>query len=166
MNERQLRSQAREVLRDLGYRRTPPPAELCARLSRRLGHPIELVGRGLPSVRSFGCVIPFPDKYLITYLTDLSEERQNYTIYHEVAHILLGHLVVAETGTPLLCGSLLVNQDDGPVGSHYDQRSEWEAETLGAILSSWSKLPIRAAWDDLGRTGGALGRALGGQGWV
>lgn len=164
MNERQLRSQARELLRDLGYRRTPPPAELCERLSARLGHPIELVGRSLPSVRSFGCVIPFPDKYLITYLTDLSEERQNYTIYHEVAHILLGHLTGGDSGTALLCGSLLVNQDDDPVGSHYDQRSEWEAETLGAFLSSWSKLPIRAEWGDLGRTGGALGRALGGQG--
>lgn len=164
MNERQLRSQARKLLRDLGFRRTPSPVELCARLSGHLGRPIELVGRSLPSVRSFGCVIPFPEKYLITYLTDLSKERQNYTIYHEVSHILLGHLTAGATETPLLCGSLLLDQDSEHVGTHYDERSEWEAETLGALLSSWSKLPIRAAWDDLGRTGEALGRALGGRG--
>lgn len=164
VNERKLRSQARKLLRNLGYRRTPPPAELCRGLSGQLGVPIDLAGRSLPTVRSFGCVIPFPDKYLITYLTDLSVERQNYTIYHEIAHIFLGHLDASGTDTPMLCGSLLVDRDAPPSGSHYDQHAEWEAETLGAILSDWSKLPIRASWADLGRTGEALGSAFGGRG--
>lgn len=164
MTERQLRSQARGLLRDLGYRRTPPPAELCHRLAGRLGHPIELVGRSLPGIRSFGCVIPYPDRYHIMYLTDLSVERQNYTIYHEIAHIVLGHLQPGKGGPPLMCGSLLIDSDDDSAGSLYDDRPEWEAETLGAILSSWSRIPIRSDWGDLGRTGEALGRALGGRG--
>lgn len=164
MTERQLRSQARGLLRDLGYRRTPPPAELCRRLSEQLGHPIELVGRSLPEIRSFGCVIPYPDRYHITYLTDLSVERQNYTIYHEIAHIVLGHLQPGEDGAPLMCGSLLIGSGEEPGGSLYDDRPEWDAETLGAILSSWSRLPIRESWGNLGRTGEALGRAFGGRG--
>ncbi len=172
MNERELRKFGKALLTELGLRKPPAPPEFCRRLSEHLGVPIVLESGRRPGVRSYACVVPFPDQFVIAYFDTLSPARVNYVIYHEIAHIILGHLAGNTSGVPLVCGALFSkdededeDEDEGtPQKSFYATPREWEAETMAAILSGWSKMPIQADWKHLGPYGDALGRAFGGRG--
>ncbi|WP_139319163.1 MULTISPECIES: hypothetical protein [unclassified Pseudonocardia] len=163
MNERELRKFGKKLLAELDLQKPPAPPEFCRRLSDYLGIPIILESRRLPDVRSYACVIPFPDRFVIAYFDTLVPVRVNYIIYHEIAHIILGHLTGNTSGVPLICGALFPrDEDEGtPQTSFYASPQEWEAEIMAAILSGWSKLPIRADWKGLGPHGDALGRLFG-----
>lgn len=171
MDELELRQLCRDVLGDLSVR---PPLDadvLCERLGEVRGRPITLIPRDLPVSGAFGCLVPMPRKDLIIYQRQTTRPHQWHIIFHEVLHLLRGHLSTGGDGRPLLCGELFAGT--GTAGQHtagqpptlYDRWQEWEAETGAIILSEWVGVSADPASLHAGtRAERAIARAFGGGG--
>jgi hypothetical protein len=146
LDEFELRQMCREVLRDLGIR---PPLEaevLCERLGAARGRPITLIPCALPVSGAFGCLVPMPRTDLIIYQRQTTRRHQWYIIFHEVLHLLRGHMSTGGDGQSLLCSELFANTNVAcRRQTLYDRWQEWEAETGATILSEWVTVPAGAA---------------------
>lgn len=149
---------------------TPPfePELLCRRLSDERHRPIVLDARTLPGAEGFGfgSLLPMRNKDVVVYPADVSRPWQSWIIFHEVIHIVRGHLD-GDT-EPLLCGSAAEQSLEATApgaAAYYDRWQEWEAETGATILAGLSSRPgraVRADRDDLSDIERAYARAIGG----
>lgn len=148
VDERELRRLCRRLLQDLDV--TPPldAMLLCERLSTVRGRPIKLKPTSTLRGGTFASLIPMPTRDLIIYQATTSHAGQLHLIFHELLHLLLGHLAGPDDD-PLLCGSFLVDGNTSGDGhTLYDPLHEWEAETGATILSGWaSSFPARDVLD-------------------
>lgn len=168
MTEPELREFCRRMLDRLAI--TPPidPEQLCRRLSDERGRPIVLEARTLPGAEGFGfgSLLPMRTKDVLVYPTDVSRPWQAWIIFHEVIHIVRGH--IDDDAAPLLCGSAAeqaLEATDPGTAAYYVRWQEWEAETGATILAGLSSRPsraVRADRDDLTDVERAYARAIGG----
>ena len=139
MNLWQLKRQCRDVLRETDTTDPVQPDLLAAGLGAIRARPIRLTDRDR-EFGSFGCVIPMPNEDIVVFHASSSAER-NHILFHELAHIFLGHVDRSSPDRPgPVCGfgDTAIEQ-----GSHSSAlidatESEWEAETAATILSGWS----------------------------
>lgn len=148
MDELTMRALLHEELRGLGIRPPFDAHELCALIADRGGREIVLVPRSdLPTSSGFGTLIRFPEKDLILYQRRSTGPGQMWIIFHELTHLIRGHVSPDQAGESLLCGASVDDRraarEQG--GSLYDAWQEWEAETGAAILSQWANAPARSA---------------------
>ncbi len=148
--EGDLRRSCRRLLRELDISPPLEPGLLCERLGAWRGRPVELVAHPVPAGTATGILLAFPNKDLILYQSETTLPHQAHIIFHEVAHLVLGHLT---GGGRAVCGALLdpAPSERAPVSGKrrgatlYDQRQEWEAETAATILTGWTAAPGPAA---------------------
>lgn len=168
MDEGELRRLCRATLRELGLRPPLRVGQLCERLGAARSRPIVLESRAdLPVSGGFGCLCPFPDKDLIVYQRNSTPPGRDWIIFHELIHLIRGHVEPEGPGGTLMCGALLTERDSAARQGHtlYDDWKEWEAETGAAILAEWSVLPACSPSLDAPQRGvRAFVRALGGSG--
>lgn len=169
MDELGLRQLCRDVLGDLSIRPPLNAEVLCERLGEVRGRLIILIPRDLPVSGAFGCLVPMLHKDLIVYQRQTTRPHQWHIIFHEVLHLLRGHVSTSAGGQALLCGKLFA--DTTPASRRptlYDRWQEWEAETGAMILSEWVGLPTGSASLHAGtRAERAIARAFGGRsGWL
>ena len=74
-----------------------------------------------------GHLLAAPGYDRILYDSRAPLAQQELVIYHEVTHLILGHLD-AQDSAALTCGALL-DESDGDPGLQYSLDHEWEAET-------------------------------------
>lgn len=169
MDERGLRELCRDLLRDLDLRPPLSAVTLCERLGRHRGRPIVLVPRDLPDGGAFGALVPMPTRDLVVYQRHATARHQESIIFHEVVHLVRGHVTGAGGG--LLCGGLLPDVGPGDsTGTLYDRWQEWEAETGAAILAEWAADRSVAGAVPTATSGAsaaerAIARAFGGGDW-
>lgn len=166
MDELELRQLCRNVLWDLGVRPPLDAEVLCERLGEVRARPITLIPRDLPLSGAFGCLVPMPRKDLIIYQCQTTRPHQWHIIFHEVLHLLRGHVSTGGDAKPLLCGELFADTSAaGRQQTLYDRWQEWEAETGATILSEWVSAPADPASLHAGtRAERAIARAFGGGG--
>jgi hypothetical protein len=135
-SEEQLRARCVDLVCDLGILPPLDPVALCRRLSERRGRRIRLTAADLGSTTSVGHLVIQTRCDRILYERTAPRPQRDHVIYHEVMHLVLGHLA---DGEPLTCGSSLFSdggdRDDGP----YSGWQEWEAETGATILSGMAR---------------------------
>lgn len=168
MDELELRQLCRNVLWDLDVRPPLDAEVLCERLGEVRRRPITLIPRVLPVSGAFGCLVPMPRKDLIIYQRQTTRPHQWHIIFHEVLHLLRGHVSADGDGQPLLCGELFADTSAaGRQQTLYDRWQEWEAETGATILSEWVGVSADPASLHAGtRAERAIARAFGGgDGW-
>lgn len=137
MDERELRRFCRRTLTALDLRPPLSAEELCARLGSARGRAIVLVARDLDAANAFGCLVPMRTRDLIVHDANLSRAHRDHVVFHEVVHLLRGH--VDRTATqdgPLICGPRPAGAAQGTL---YDSGQEWEAETGATIFSTWAQ---------------------------
>ena len=147
MNRWQLRGRARRTLRQLRLR---PPLDvdlLVERLGRRLGKPIELHAEDLIGRNTFGFLWndPAAEMMLLVYEAKTSRAHQIMIILHELSHLILGHPGQAVDQSSRAPGKQQARRPGlfgagrrGPTTrTLYDDRCEWEAETMATIMASW-----------------------------
>lgn len=140
MSYAELRRYCRALVSDLGMSPPLDPVVLCERLSEARARPIKLFPKDIPVAAAIGALIVAAGRDLITYQATTTSAHQGHIIYHEVIHLVRGH--VTSQGT-LTCGGLLSEGDDDSGSalarqSLYQDWQEWEAETGATILSEWS----------------------------
>ncbi|WP_051342555.1 hypothetical protein [Pseudonocardia spinosispora] len=133
-SELQLRVFCQGLLQDLDILPPLTPQNLCRKLSSARGRPIRPAARELPATASVGLLVPKPDRDMIYYQKSAPREQRIHVIYHEVMHLLLGHLEGAEM---LTCGAL--DEATRPGDGLYSRWKEWEAETGATILSELTR---------------------------
>ena len=157
-----IQTYLRHVLDGLAL--TPPidPDELCARIGDRRGRRIELVARALPPDTTSGLLISYKTKELIVYQADTTPAHQRHIVFHEILHLLRGHL--DDDRESAICGALLGTSNGESEDSLYGDRQEWEAETGATILSGWSSAAssAQAPTEEAQR----LGSVFGGGEWL
>lgn len=157
MNEEQLRARCYGLVDELGILPPLDPVSLCRRLSSARGRRIRLVPADLGSTASVGHLVVTPRADRILYQRGAPQPQQTQVIYHEVMHLVLGHL---DDDAVLNCGSFL-SADDGPDRAdrgHYADTREWEAEFGATILSEMSRVCRRP--DRLNGVTGAAERGI------
>jgi hypothetical protein len=160
-----LRDLCGQLLRELDIPPPLSPEQLCQRLGAARGRRIKLVGDELYTTASVGHLISKARTDLIAYQATAPRLHQAHVIYHEVMHIVCGHLDGADA---LTCGALeadldeLIPADDSSAGL-YDRWQEWEAETGATILSELAgqRARPRALGKDVGRSDRAIAAAFG-----
>lgn len=134
LTEEQLRTTCRELVTDLGL--TPPldPRELCRAWSVRRGRRVTVTGAELGATNSVGHLVVLGDRDRIFFELSAPSHQQAHVIYHEVVHLLRGHLDGADQ---LTCGSAA---DHAPRSDGlYARWQEWEAEVGATFLSALSQ---------------------------
>jgi hypothetical protein len=161
----QLRELCGQLLRELDILPPFSPEQLCQRLGAVRGRRIKLVGDELYTTASVGHLIAKSRTDLIAYQRTAPRLHQAHVIYHEVMHIVCGHL--DEAGA-LTCGALDADPDelipaDDSSGGLYGHWQEWEAETGATILSELASLRARphAITKNAGRSDRAIAAAFG-----
>lgn len=140
--ESQLRSMCLRLLSDLDILPPLTPETLCQRLGSARGRRIKLVADELYTTSSVGHLISKARRDLIAYQRRAPRAQQAHVIYHEVMHLVLGHLTDAES---LTCGAL-EESDSGGQDGLYARWQEWEAETGATILSELSRQRAHPEW--------------------
>ncbi|RZS44488.1 uncharacterized protein DUF955 [Herbihabitans rhizosphaerae] len=128
MTADQLHALCRALVHDLGLRTPFTPRELCQRLGERRDRPIEVRAIDLAATTGVGHLAPLPDADHILVERDAPAPQQAVVIYHEVIHLVRGHLDIGDTMT---CG-LPAGEDTADA---YDDWREWEAEVGARTLS-------------------------------
>jgi hypothetical protein len=117
---------------------------LCARLGEVRGRRIRVQAADLGGVTVIGHLLALPGHDRILHDSRAPRAQQEHVVYHEVMHLVLGHL--DDEDEPLTCGSLLVDDRTGPLTSSevlYSDAFEWEAETGATELSRLAALRPR-----------------------
>lgn len=143
---RALRVELAELLEALGMRRPVDAHELCRRLAPHLGRQVHVQGRELPTAHATGAVLRVvepTDAYVIAYQAATAAGHQAHVIFHEVMHIVRGHLDRPATDEPLIsCRGIEELDSAQPAESpgHSERLwMEWEAEAGATILTEWSR---------------------------
>lgn len=145
-----LRAELAELLDTLGLRRPVDAHELCRRLGSHLGRPVHVRGRALPTAHATGAVFRIgepSEAYVIAYQAATAAGHQAHVIFHEVMHIIRGHLDRAAADGPLIsCRG--IGEPDSPKpaespGDAGELAMEWEAEAGATILTEWSRTDSR-----------------------
>jgi len=137
MSEAQLRALCQQLLNDLNI--VPPltPEILCKKLGAARRRRIKLVAGELHTTASVGHLIAKERRDVIAYQEDAPQPQQAQVIYHEVMHLVRGHLDGAEDS--LTCGALEGTGEGGADEGLYARWQEWEAETGATILSEMGR---------------------------
>ena len=129
----EIRQICAELLDDAGV--TPPFTawQLCAQVEVLRGRPIRITATDLGGVTAIGHLVTLPTQDRILHDSRAPRPLQEAVIYHELAHLALGHL---EPGAmPLTCGALLGEDADPREGDPGDAAPmEWEAEAAATEL--------------------------------
>lgn len=139
-----LRRRCVELLDELQL--TPPfnAWEFCARLGERRNRRVRVQAAELGGVTVTGHLLALPEHDRILHDSRAPHAQQQHVIYHEVMHLVLGHLD-RET-EPLTCGSLLVGEVADSLDRPdllYSDAFEWEAETGATEMSRLAALRPR-----------------------
>lgn len=135
----------------------PPldPHMLCSRLGEVRGRPIRVGGADLGGTTSLGHLVAFETYDRIIYERAAPHPQQAHVIFHEVIHLVRGHL---DADDILTCGVIVAG--GSPESGLYSHWQEWEAETGATILSELmrerrrpNELAPSAATDELGIAG-------------
>lgn len=116
----------------------------------------------MPPDTASGLLISYPTKDLIAYQADTTPAHQRHIVFHEIVHLLNGHL--GPDRESAICGALLETSASAADASLYDNWQEWEAETGGTILSGWSG-PASTP-EPRSEAARRLGTVLGGAEWL
>ena len=140
MGYAELRRYCRALVSDLGLSPPLDPIVLCERLSEARARPIKLFPKDIPVAAAVGALIVAAGRDLIAYQAATTSAHQGHIIYHELIHLVRGH--VTSQGA-LTCGGPLPegDEDSRPAPARrglYQDWQEWEAETGATILSEWS----------------------------
>lgn len=142
----QLHDLCYQLLRDLDILPPLTPEALCKKLGRARGRALKLLAGELNTTASVGHLIPGARRDVIAYQRSAPRQMQAHVIYHEVMHLVLGHLDGIGDGDTLTCGALDESTsyaegetDTSPAGGLYARWQEWEAETGATILSELSR---------------------------
>jgi hypothetical protein len=148
VRERDLRRRCRRLLRELDIRPPLDVLELCERLGRRRGRPIELYPYPIEVPGPFGLWFGLADRDCIFYQRETTAAHQAHIILHELGHMIADHPSDEEdpdsdaTGVPRPGDS-----SDGPGGAPrarrrtcYDSRHEQEAELIATIILEWASV--------------------------
>lgn len=138
----ELRELCVRLLEELDLAPPLRPAELCRRLGEKRRRPIRLLPEVVLGPASVGHLACKKNYDLIAYQHDAPAAQQMHVIYHEVIHLMRGHL--DGTGA-LICGALAGDGLDTEAGLYSDVQ-EWEAETGATILSELSRRPGHPRW--------------------
>lgn len=147
MRERELRRRCRHLLRDLDIQPPLDVTELCRRLGRQRGRPIELYPYPIEVPGPFGLWFGLADRDCIFYQQETTPAHQAHIILHELGHLVADHpsdetaLDAAEAGM----------RSDPPEGSRtvgskarrrtcYDSHHEREAELIATIILEWASV--------------------------
>ncbi|WP_308820041.1 ImmA/IrrE family metallo-endopeptidase [Pseudonocardia alni] len=109
--------------------------DLTAALAARRGRPIRITSADLGGVAVVGHLVAQPGRDRILHDSRATKPQQEAVIYHELGHLILGHLEPGDV--PLACGSvdtLRVAHADATEISVAAWR-EWEAETAATQLA-------------------------------
>ena len=106
---------------------------LCVELSRSRGRLIELRPSALPTTGS-GWLIRASRHDLIAFHEDASDSRQSHVIFHEIVHLMRGHLEQGDVACRGVGDFFPETPEDG-----YADPQEWEAEAGATILSAMSR---------------------------
>jgi hypothetical protein len=138
MSAAQLRTLCHDVVRDLEMALPLDPFVLCERLGRRRGRPIRVRGADLGATTSVGHLVSQRRVDRILYDTAAPLAQRTLVIYHELVHLVRGHL---DAGESLTCGVTLFDEADSDLSQRgmYTDWREWEAETGARILSTMSR---------------------------
>lgn len=132
-----------QLLSDLGVAPPFTAWQLCGRLSEHRQRPIKVFGTDLGGITVIGHLVPLPSKDRILHDDRAPRAQQEHVIYHELMHLLLGHL--DDAAEPLTCGSLVSDDEDGQegAGSWFSDVFEWEAEAGATELARLGALRQR-----------------------
>jgi hypothetical protein len=124
---------------------TPPltPQRLSERLAAVRKRRINLRAAELFTTASVGHLVVKGHRDVIGYHRSATPYQQAQVIYHELMHLVLGHVTGMDS---LTCGALedridLQNGSSGEDGL-YARWQEWEAETAATVLSGMSRQRI------------------------
>jgi hypothetical protein len=149
MSPGQLRHMCQQLVHDLDLLPPLDPFQLCKRLGSHRRRRIKVIGEDLGGTSSVGHLIDRGRFDLIGYHRDAPRHQQAHVIYHEIIHLIRGHL---DGELALICGALL-DEDTGQQ-THtdtsgqevprrqpnlYSDWQEWEAEAGATILSDMSR---------------------------
>jgi hypothetical protein len=137
MSQERIRTLCQDMVHELGIRPPFGPHELCRRLGDSRGRPIKIRATDLGATTSVGHLVPRRrvDHILVEQTAPASQ--QALVIYHEVIHLLRGHLDVGES---LTCGLAVPADDTGQSGhGAYADWREREAEIGARTLSAMSR---------------------------
>ena len=118
----------------------------CERLGTELGTNIDLLPQHLPSDAP-GRLIWFVDRLIIAYEQETSLFHQQYIVFHEIGHLLLGH----DLASTLQPAALRVSMDSEAIRKAfargaYASHSEQEAEVVASVMAQKvSPTPIVAS---------------------
>lgn len=123
--------------------------EMCAAISRFRGRPIILAPvRMLPAASLSGAWLPLHDRDVIAYAAS-TPAREEVSICHEIAHMLLGHEPALEGTSPrevehlihqVIAPNLNIDPDRFMLRDGYDTVAERDAEQLGRRIATWAEL--------------------------
>lgn len=121
--------------------------ELAAGLASLRARPIRITAADLGGVAVVGHLVAQPGRDRILHDGRATRSQQEAVIYHELGHLILGHLEPGDA--PLACGMVdTQDSEDGnaPVtaaDSLLGGREEWEAETAATQLARMAARPPR-----------------------
>lgn len=136
MRQTELQTYLRTVVQTLRLSIPLDVREVVARVGEHLRVPIHLRAEEFPTAQASGVAfrISNPDHYVIAYQAATVPGHQTHVIYHELIHILRGHLE-ASSGTIICRGQRDIRESISPEA----EQLEWEAEVGATILSGWSR---------------------------
>jgi hypothetical protein len=135
-SEAELLAMCQRLLLDLDILPPLTPEILCEKLGAARGRRLKLVAGELNTTSSVGHLISKARRDVIAYQRSAPRPQQAHVIYHEVMHLVCGHLDHADS---LTCGALEADGDTGENDGLYARWQEWEAETGATILSELSR---------------------------
>nr|WP_155073987.1 hypothetical protein [Streptomyces taklimakanensis] len=177
-----MRRRCRRLLKELDIRPPLDVAELCRRVERRRGRPLRLVPYPIPVPGPFGMWVGAPGADYIVFQKETSRAHQRHIVLHELGHVLADHRGGGHDDEPpirLHRGTReaapgepsTFDLDPGAVRralrrTGYDDRQEWEAETVATIILEWASVldhvaPRSSADAAADRMGASLGDRLG-----
>lgn len=124
--DEQLRSLCTDLADHVGLTAPFDAWTFCDRLGEFRGRPIRVQAADLGGVTVVGHVLAQPGRDRILHDSRAPRAQQELVIYHEVMHLVLGHL--GADAEPLTCGTLM-GEDHTGGGLRYSDVHEWEAET-------------------------------------
>ncbi len=139
--EEQLRAVCAELLEDLGLPAPYNAWQFCERLGENRGRRVRVQAADLGGVTVIGHLLALSGHDRILHDSRAPRVQQELVIYHEVMHLVLGHL--DDTDDSLTCGSLLVEDETGDGVPQHSLAHEWEAETGATELARLGMLRQR-----------------------
>lgn len=144
--EEQLRARCADLLDELGL--VPPfdAWQLCDALGAARQRRIRVQGADLGGVTVVGHLLAAPGYDRILHDSRAPRAQQELVIYHEVTHLILGHLEGGDSPA-LTCGALVRDGEavDDDAGLQYTAGHEWEAETGATEFARLAALRPRPA---------------------